>query len=83
MWTMKNAIECSVWSGSTLFALNTGISIKHGNNKILTDNPSAGNGSVQILGVEEATLIKRVKHETDFTADYLQEKMSSLEYLFV
>ena len=29
----SNAAECGVWSGSTLFALSTGISIKYGNNK--------------------------------------------------
>ena len=29
----SDAAECSVWSGSTLIALNPGISIKHGNNK--------------------------------------------------
>ena len=29
----SDAAECGVWSVSTLFALNTGISIKHGNNR--------------------------------------------------
>ena len=29
----SDAAECGVWSGSILFALNTGISIKYGNNK--------------------------------------------------
>ena len=29
----SDAAECSIWSGSTLFALTTGISIKHSNNK--------------------------------------------------
>ena len=29
----SDAAECGVWSGSTLFALNSEISLKYGNNK--------------------------------------------------
>ena len=31
--TWSDAIECGIWSGSTLFALTTGISIMHSNHK--------------------------------------------------
>ena len=29
----SDATECSIWPGSTLFSLNTGLSIKYSNNK--------------------------------------------------
>ena len=50
----SDAAECGIWAGSTLFASNTGISIKHGNTRNLPDTPSTGNGPVQILEVEES-----------------------------
>ena len=33
---------CGVWSGATLFDLNTGISTTHNNNKNLLDTPYIG-----------------------------------------
>ena len=38
---------CGISSGPSLFALNTGISIKHGNNKNQPDTPYIGSGPVQ------------------------------------
>ena len=41
-----------VRSGFTLFAIRTGISVNHGNNKNLPDIPFTGNGPVQRVKVE-------------------------------
>ena len=47
---------------STLFALNTGISVKHGNNnKKQPDIPSIKNGPVQRVEVEESFQHKCIK----------------------
>ena len=46
---------------STLFALNSGFSIKHGNTKNQPDIPYIGNGLVQIVEVEESIRHKWVK----------------------
>ena len=43
---------CSIWSGSTLFVIRTGVSIKHGDNKNNPDTVSTGNGPVQKLRQE-------------------------------
>ena len=57
----SDAAERGVWSGSTLFAFSTGISINHGNNKHKSDTPCKGNVPVQIVVVEESTRRKWVK----------------------
>ena len=56
----SDAAERGVWSGSTLFALSTGISVNHGNNKNFPDSPFTRNGPVQRVMVEEATQNKWV-----------------------
>ena len=48
----SDAAQRSVGSGSTLFALNTGISIRHGNNKNYTDTPFIRNGQILFVCVE-------------------------------
>ena len=48
----SDAAERGVWSVSILFALITGIPIKHGNNKNWPDTPKTGNGLVQSVQVE-------------------------------
>ena len=53
--------EWGVWSGSTLFAFNTWISIKHGNNKNEPDTPYIGNGPVRRVKVVESIRHKVVK----------------------
>ena len=47
----SEAAERGVWSGSTLFALNIGISRKHANKKNYQDTPSMENGKVQRVEV--------------------------------
>ena len=66
----SDAAQRGVWSGSTLFALNIGISIKHGNNKNWPEpspapSPSAsvGKGPVQRLETEESTRYQWVSPE--------------------
>ena len=54
-----DATECGIWSGSTLFALNTGISIKHSKNK--TNQTANGNRLLQKVVIEEYTWHKWVK----------------------
>ena len=56
----SDAAERDVWSGSTLFALIAGISIKHGNNN-WPDTPLTRNGLVQSIQVEESTRHEWVK----------------------
>ena len=51
----SDAAERGVHSGSTLLALNTGISIKHGTDRHKPDIPSIGNGPVQRAELEEST----------------------------
>ena len=51
----------NIWSGSTLFALNTGISIKYGYNKNYPDTPSIENELVKRFKVEDSTRHKWVK----------------------
>ena len=50
----SDAAERGFWSGSALFALNSGISMKHGNNKNKPDTPSTGNGPIRKVKVEES-----------------------------
>ena len=68
----SDAAECGVWSGSTLFTLNIGISVEHGNNikkkkqkqknkQKKTETPSIGNGQVQRVEVREFTRHKWAK----------------------
>ena len=45
----SDAAERGVWSGSILFVLGTGISIKHGNNANYPETPSIGNRPVKKL----------------------------------
>ena len=59
----SDVAECSVWSGSTLFALSTGISVNHGNNKNYPDTPFTGNGPVQRVKVEESSWHKWVNFQ--------------------
>ena len=47
-----------MWSGSTLFTLTTGISIKHSNNKKLIRHPAFGNRLIQRFLGEESTWCK-------------------------
>ena len=56
-----DAATRGVWSGSTMFALTIGTSIKHGNNQNWPDSPYIGNGPVQRFKVEESTRHKGVK----------------------
>ena len=56
----SDAPECGVWSGATLFALNSEISMKYDNNKNQPDIPYKGNGPVQRVRVEESTRHKWV-----------------------
>ena len=35
----SNSAECGIWLGSTLFVLNTWISIKHGYNENIANGP--------------------------------------------
>ena len=57
-----NATECRFWSGSTLFALNTRISIKHDDNENYPDTPNSDIRLVQTVKVEESTRYKWVKN---------------------
>ena len=50
----SDAAERGVLSGSKLFAINTGITIKHGYNKYQPDSPYFGNAQVQIRRVHSA-----------------------------
>ena len=58
----SDTTECGIWSGSTLFAVNTWISIKMILIiKINIDTLSTGNGLVQRVEVEESTWHKWIK----------------------
>ena len=50
----KQCRPTSVWSGSKLFALNTELSIKHGDNKNYSDTLFIRNGPVQTAEIEES-----------------------------
>ena len=65
----SDATEHGVWSGFTLFALITGISIKHGNNKKNNQTlrtPSIGNGPVKRVEVETVTRHKWINTPKNF-----------------
>ena len=66
----------NVLSVSTLFALNTVISIKHGNHKKLTRYPAIGNKSIQRVIVEESSRHKWVKAELTNCSWRLMETVS-------
>ena len=51
------AIGRGVWSGSKLFALRTGISVNHGNNKNKTDTSFTEKGLVQSIHSVSKTVI--------------------------
>ena len=51
----SDATERGVWSESTLFALNAGISVNHCDNKNQPDNPSFRNGRIERVKVGEFT----------------------------
>ena len=55
----SDAAERSGLSGSTLFALNTGIYVKHSGNK--NQNPATGNTPDQRVVVKESTRRRLVK----------------------
>ena len=74
----SDAAERSVWSGSTLFALTTGISIKHGNNQNWPDTPLIGNELVQSVEIEEST---RHKWVNSTTACHISKTITVLAFI--
>ena len=75
-WPRSDAVERGVWSGSTLFALNIGISIKHDKKKNWPDTQFIGNGPVQRVEVQESTWHKWVNLLT--TAPSPQQSVLSI-----
>ena len=59
--TLANSVDCSILSGSTLFALLTEVSINYGCNKLHPDTPSVWNGLVQRNEIEESISHKWLK----------------------
>ena len=65
----SDAAEYSIWPGSTLFALNTGISLKYGNNKNYTDSPSIENGPIWWVVVESPFGINGLRRSVSWCSD--------------